>query len=204
MKSLKRVALGAALAVVALVGAAPAGQANATTYEFSFSYSGCLPDSGSCDAVSGSGDLFGTLVGAGEYLLTSGFGTSTEAGTLTLEPEGTYINTLSPSVNLTSDNLLFYSGNPVLDGDGLVFQGSSLPADSMYFNIWGDGPNSYTYFNNYSGPFPALNGPISFSVDFIGATPLPSAWTMLVAGFLGFGLLAYCGSRKNASAAAVA
>lgn len=38
----------------------------------------------------------------------------------------------------------------------------------------------------------------------VGATPLPSAWTMLIAGFLGLGFFAYRGSRKSAAALASA
>ena len=33
-------------------------------------------------------------------------------------------------------------------------------------------------------------------------TPLPSTWTMLIAGFVGLGFFAYRGSKKNASALA--
>ena len=35
-------------------------------------------------------------------------------------------------------------------------------------------------------------------------TPLPSTWTMLIAGFAGFGYFAYRGSKKNSSALAAA
>jgi hypothetical protein len=200
---MKRFAPAASLMLSALslvfLGLAPA---NATTYEFSFSYSGTFGGG----SVSGSGDLFGTALGGGDYLLTSGSGTSTEAGNLTLEPAGTYINTLTPSVNLTSDNILDYSSNPVLDGNGIVFSGSSLPSTSMYFNIWGNGPGNYTYWNNYSGPFPAVNGTLdNFSVTLICATPLPSTWTMLIAGFVGFlGFVAFGGKKRNAAATAAA
>jgi PEP-CTERM motif-containing protein len=38
----------------------------------------------------------------------------------------------------------------------------------------------------------------------VNATPLPSTWTMLIAGFAGFGFLAYRGSRKNAAALSAA
>jgi len=40
-----------------------------------------------------------------------------------------------------------------------------------------------------------------FDLQF-GATPLPSTWTMLVAGFLGLGFLAYRGTKKGAAAIA--
>ena len=88
---------GIALAVL-VIGA---GQAKASTM-FEFTYSGTL----GTDSVSGSGTLFGTDLGGGTFLLTSGSGTSTEAGNLTLMTAGTWINNLAPSDHLTSDNLL--------------------------------------------------------------------------------------------------
>ncbi len=154
--------------------------------KFSFSYSGYIGDPGF--AVSGSGFLYGNALGDGSYQLTSGSGTSTEAGSLTLEQAGTYINTLSPSVNLTSDNLLYPVSNPTLDGNGIVFQGSSLPSDSQFFNIWGNGPGSYTYFNNYSGTGPTSSGPLNFSVKDLGAVPEPATWAMMLVGFGAVGL----------------
>ena len=36
------------------------------------------------------------------------------------------------------------------------------------------------------------------------ASPLPSAWTMLIAGFFGFGLIAYRGTKKSTAALAAA
>ena len=178
------------------------GAANATTIEeFSFSYSGTV-DGG---AVSGSGTLFGTAQGGGEFLLTSGSGTSTEAGNLTLEPAGTYTNTLAPTDNLTSDNLLFTSGNPLLDGDGIVFMGSGLASNSDFFNIWGNGsPGSYTYFNNYDSS-PYSSGPITFAVDDLGpaATPLPATLPLFAGGL---GMVGWLTRRRkrNASQAIVA
>jgi hypothetical protein len=172
--------------------------ANATTYQFTFAYSGSAVGGG---AVSGSGTLYGTETSVGQFLLTSGSGSSSEAGALTLEVAGTYINTLAPSVNLISDNVLYSPGNPALTSNGIVFLGAALPSNSQYFNIWGNGPGNYTYFNNYAGPFPAVNGTLdSFTVTEIGpvATPLPSTWTMLIAGFLGLGFLAYNGTKKSA------
>ncbi len=46
-----------------------------------------------------------------------------------------------------------------------------------------------------------------FSTDItfnVSATPLPSTWTMLIAGFVGLGFFAYRGSKKNAAALAAA
>jgi len=40
----------------------------------------------------------------------------------------------------------------------------------------------------------------SIGYDPVTATPLPSTWTMLIAGFVGLGCFAYRGSKKNAAA----
>ncbi len=172
-----------------------AGRAEADLTEFSFSYSGS--DAGG--SVSGSGFLFGTDLGGGTYLLTSGSGTSTEAGTLTLQTAGTWINTLSPSVNLTSDNLLFPSSNPTLDGGGIVFSGSSLTSKSRYFNIWGNSADNYTYFNNYDS-FPYGSGPVDFTVINIGLVPEPSSLAIAGLGAIGFVVAgALCRRRQRAA-----
>jgi hypothetical protein len=179
------------LCAIAVLGAtlAFAGRADASLVQFDFSYSGTNISGG---PVSGSGYLFGTDIGGGTYLLTSGDGTSSEAGNLTLEPAGTYINTYPPTVNLTSDNLLTPASNPVLDGNGLVFAGSSLPPTSQYFNIWGNGPNNYAYFNNYDS-WPIGSGTLdSFTVS--GPVPEPATLTLL-----GTGLLAGCVIRRRRS-----
>jgi hypothetical protein len=42
------------------------------------------------------------------------------------------------------------------------------------------------------------------SVTELTATPLPSTWTMLIAGFLGLGYFAYRGTKKASASAAVA
>ncbi len=38
----------------------------------------------------------------------------------------------------------------------------------------------------------------------VAATPLPSTWTMLIAGFVGLGFFAYRGTKKNTAAIAAA
>jgi hypothetical protein len=193
---------GIALAVL-VIGA---GQAKASTV-FEFTYSGTL----GTDSVSGSGTLFGTDLGGGTFLLTSGHGTSTEAGNLTLMTAGTWINNLAPSVHLISDNLLSPQNNPALNDKGIVFSGSSLPSDSQFFNIWGNGANNYTYFNNYSGPFPAINLTLdSFTITNVGegtdlvATPLPAALPLFAGGLGMIGLLARRKKRKAAAAVTAA
>jgi hypothetical protein len=48
--------------------------------------------------------------------------------------------------------------------------------------------------------------PSGLNVEFTGltATPLPSTWTMLIAGFVGLGFFAYRGSKKNGAALSAA
>jgi hypothetical protein len=179
------------------------GQAKASTM-FGFSYSGTL----GANSVSGSGTLFGTDLGSGTFLLTSGSGTSSEAGTLTLMTAGTYTNLLAPTDNLTSDNLLTPGSNPTLSDFGIVFSGSSLPSNSQFFNIWGNSPNNYTYFNNWDGPFPAVHLTLdNFTITNLGdvvATPLPAALPLFAGGLGVIGLLARRKKRKAAPAVAAA
>jgi hypothetical protein len=89
---------------------------------------------------------------------------------------------------------VFGKNTTILTGNGIVFSGGSLPSNSQYFNIWGNGPNDYAYFNNYDS-FPAGSGAVSFSVT---AVPESSTWAMLILGFAGVGFLAY---RRKGKAA---
>jgi hypothetical protein len=41
-------------------------------------------------------------------------------------------------------------------------------------------------------------------VSLVSPTPLPSTWTMLIAGFVGLGFIAYRGAKKNSAAVASA
>jgi len=99
--------------------------------------------------------------------------------------------------NFTFDNL-GYPTDPHLDGYGLVFKFVS----GLYANLWGNSPGNYelfigNYVSNVSGA-----GIVAFDSAF--TTPLPSTWTMLIAGFAGFGYFAYRGMKKTTSAVATA
>ena len=72
----------------------------------------------------------------------------------------------------------------------------------------------------YSYGFSTTGGPLSFAMQVplqgnenignildnvtLTATPLPSTWLMLIAGFAGFGFLAYRGAKKGATALSAA
>ena len=52
---------------------------------------------------------------------------------------------------------------------------------------------------SYTTSSPEFTMMESIGYDSVTATPLPSTWTMLIAGFVGFRFCAYRGSKKNAA-----
>jgi hypothetical protein len=84
-------------------------------------------------------------------------------------------------------------------------------AASVVFNSLGGALTFVGDYYNYPGvgglamTFDALSttgyGAGTFTAS---ATPLPSIWTMLIAGFLGLGFLAYLGTKKGSTAFAAA
>ena len=89
--------------------------------------------------------------------------------------------------------------------DGYTFNYGALVGEiGSYFFLIGAGPTNVSglsgelhvgywesYYSDNSG----------FQTLSITATPLPSTWTMLIAGFAGFGFLAYRGTKKKGIAA---
>jgi hypothetical protein len=58
---------------------------------------------------------------------------------------------------------------------------------------------TYTGGGNFGGDsYPGFEG----TAGILTATPLPSTWTMLIAGFVGLAFFAYRGTKKNAAALA--
>jgi hypothetical protein len=70
------------------------------------------------------------------------------------------------------------------------------PTQGVEFIQYSFGPTGAPY-GGFGGS--AVNGIFALS-----PTPLPSTWTMLIAGFVGLGFLAYRGSKKNTAALAAA
>jgi hypothetical protein len=68
------------------------------------------------------------------------------------------------------------------------------------------GSNTIQFLSDYSGGGAGAQGnnygPVVADVT-LTATPLPSTWSMLIAGFVGLGFFAYRGSKKHAAIAAV-
>lgn len=183
------VVVGAALVSLAPVANAASylleGNFNGTTADLDFTVSGSdiIGISGSVSGYGGVSTYTGP--GANSSYINSGLYTGT--GTFTVQnPPG------SGGANFTVDNL-WYSSDPHLDGNGVAF----LLTDGLTASIWGNSPGSYTLFVGAYDVYANNSGPVS-----VTATPLPSTWTMLVAGFVGLGLFAYRGTKKNAMLAA--
>ena len=185
--------LATALVTVLLLGLnAPAAQA--ATYNFS-------GDEVNLDITTGSADnggvdiigVTGTVLG---YRVTF---VDVDPG-----PGGA----VSPDGLFIYDNILYPTSNPVFDIDGLLVQMPSSYATNSYANIWGNGSgNGYSLYTSANGVYPVQIGPPFQNGSYTGtlaATPLPSTWTMLIAGFLGLGLFAYRGTTNRSAAAAAA
>ncbi len=89
----------------------------------------------------------------------------------------------------------FGPGNVVLETDNIA----SL--QSQTFTLSSSGI-SYIQFNNNTGGSDSWLFDVGFLQANVSATPLPSAWTMMLIGFLGLGFFAYRGANKNAVATA--
>ncbi len=110
---------------------------------------------------------------------------------------------LSPDDRFIYDNILYPTSNPVFDIDGLLVQFPSGDGSGYsYANLWGNGSaNSYSLYTSANGGYPVANGSYTGTLT---ATPLPSSWTMLIAGFLGLGFFAYRGAKNRSAAVAPA
>ena len=81
--------------------------------------------------------------------------------------------------------------------DGNTHSNMKYVAESLFFDVT-TGLNTLTFASiNTPGQFGGVIGNVSLT-----ATPLPSTWSMLLAGFLGLGFIAYRAKRSSASAAA--
>jgi hypothetical protein len=114
---------------------------------------------------------------------------------LTLSNAGAVTNWLLYA-NLSSDPI--FNPNPTLNPNNLLIYtiGYDLTLNSPDITT----QDLYT-FGPYQGSGTLDPNPGTWSSS-ISATPLPSTWTMLIAGFVGLGFFAYRGSKKNAAALA--
>jgi hypothetical protein len=98
-----------------------------------------------------------------------------------------YVNADDPypiSLSVSWDGTTIFSEtNPASSSwnlyQGFTFQVVGTGLDTLVFTSVND--PAYTYLDDVS----------------LTATPLPSTWTMLIAGFVGVGFIAYRGTKKN-------
>jgi hypothetical protein len=113
---------------------------------------------------------------------------------------------ITPAPGLFGGDQRIYSTGPLVDYSGLGFYADTTP-DATPFNLyWTNTTRSFSvgeYGVCYVGSCNETSGfyPLT-SLEF-AATPLPSTWTMLIAGFVGLlGFVAFGGKKRNASALA--
>jgi hypothetical protein len=106
-------------------------------------------------------------------------------------------------------NVYSYTGN----GTTAQSDASYFPLGGAYVSLDGSAMNillaNGSAFNEYFYVIPWTNGnggpgSVVIGEQFVNATPLPSTWTMLIAGFAGLGFFACRGSKKNGAAVVAA
>ncbi len=110
------------------------------------------------------------------------------------------------SITLSNGDVVSYQDSSGYFVDG-VQQTSAYPntTDPGYIvTITSSTPFSSVILSNDIGGFEVADIGIAGGAGGVSGTPLPSTWTMLIAGFLGLGVFAYRGSKKNAAARAAA
>jgi hypothetical protein len=195
----------AALAVAALMSYSPA--AKASTYELD----GVVP------SVSLGGGLVDLTINYGNTADSGGFDVTSVSGTVfgvAVKLAGGYPGPGENSSNLSPDNLFYYdniiypTGAPgsVFDYYGLLLQSSPLSSLFVYANIFGVpgvGSPVVDVYTSANGGYPYA-GVLGTSFAGTFATPLPSTWTMLIAGIIGLGFFAYRGAKNRPAEVAAA
>jgi hypothetical protein len=183
---MRKLVASAALATALMVGGLSSASAN--TFDWTFLN----------DGYSASGTFIGTLIGPGpggstEYQL-SGI-----TGVINTDP----ITGLSGFAS--ADNILYFPASTVningntpptfVDSNGISFSASTTgPWNIFNYSTFETG-TAITNADACCGSVGTFN---------VAETPLPSTWTMLIAGFLGLGYLAYRGTKKGSAAFAAA
>ncbi len=104
--------------------------------------------------------------------------------------------------NADNDNIFIPTGSPTtayLTDNGFAFglttQCSGTPGQCTGGVLWSDGGGVYElFFGNWLSD---TTGSVTFTE--VASTPLPSTWTMLIAGFAGLGFFAYRGTKKGSA-----
>jgi hypothetical protein len=183
--------------------------ANAETFDWTFtSNAGDLFASGMLTVDTSTAYTVSGLSGPA-YSVTGGNGTISGPGildALALFTNPSPPNSqLSPSGFFIYDDMLSPTSNPVISNPGLLFFGTSsgpCAPTACEYNFFSNGMSGGTPNGTEQGYL--NNGFNEFGQFSITETPLPSAWTMLIAGFVGLGFFSYLGSAKKKTVAAAA
>jgi hypothetical protein len=95
----------------------------------------------------------------------------------------------------------YYAGNPVFDVDGVLFATAGNPGGS--WNLWGNGPDSYSLYEYVPnvGYAVAVTGTFAVSTPEASSSavsaPEPSTWAMLLLGFAGLGFAGYRKANRD-------
>jgi len=190
MKNSTGLGLGVLLGAALLVGSSGANAA-------------LITDDWTWTSASGSGsgvltyDTSNTSGGPGVFEVVGMAGTINALGdpsaeVITFVPNPSYPNEiLSPTGFFLYDDSILPTSNPLVLNGGLLFD-----ASGWEWNIFSTGPSAYTIYNN--------SGANEGGVFALSASPLPATWTMLIAGLLGLGFVAYRGTKKGSAALAAA
>ena len=102
---------------------------------------------------SGYGSVNTTDQGSGTFLATVGSLTNTagaDIGTYPLYPKGAANPSTSPAGAFNYNDFIYYTTNPPLDVDGLLFRNT---AGTTEINIWGNSTNNYSYYDHTSAGY---------------------------------------------------
>jgi len=175
-------------AVIGLLGFAAAASAD------TFSLANNNGGDGYVTAIPGGFELFGANNGVGANVTTYEAIAST-TGNLTFNWVYTTYDfsgsSFDPAGYVINNNTTQLSTNNIADTPGEFDTSGSVTLSVLAGQDYG--------FYVYSTDSCCGRGEIA-----VTATPLPSTWTMLIAGFLGLGFFAYRGTKKNTAAIAAA
>lgn len=131
------------------------------------------------DTDNGAFTVYGTLAatdnGNGTFTVTSASGFFDSDPIVLIPGSGT-----SPYGLFNYDNLLFPTGNPLLDSGGLLFSDTVTGAE---LNIWGTGafpPSFYSTYTGLNGGWPLQDTQSVFTLT--GSIPEPGTWCLLAMG----------------------
>jgi hypothetical protein len=208
------------LIVAAALLAASSINAKANSYDFSYTFSdngaagGCTSrdgyviqgsflgtPSGSNDVIDIS-DVNAELLNASHLVLISSLGTISVYSYIGPPNQG------GPSNYRLGGAIASFDG---LDNNFVFGNNADITKLTSYFYIiqkwFNSGPGSTSIATQFASPsigIDAYNGQYFSTSWSLTQTPLPSTWTMLIAGFVGLGFFAYRGTRKSAAALAAA